>query len=89
MHEPGFGLTLLIKDNAQLALVQSDLVAPHHGFAEGYLEVSALEPVFARCEQHGVTITQLPTSHPWNMRDFVVLDPDGYAIAVGARIKPN
>ena len=74
MYDSDFGLTMLGRDKAQLALVQTNQVHPHQGFAEGYLEVDALEELFQHCLQHGVTITQQPTIHPWNMRDFVIVE---------------
>jgi lactoylglutathione lyase len=35
----------------------------------------------------GGTLTQEPRDEPWGVRDFAVVDPDGFKITIGARAK--
>jgi lactoylglutathione lyase len=37
-----------------------------------------------RIKAHGGTLTQEPRDQPWGMRDFALVDPDGYKITIGA-----
>ena len=51
-----------------------------------YVDVDDVEAAFARCDGAGLTVTVPLTTHPWQMRDFVLRDPDGHQIAVGQRL---
>jgi catechol 2,3-dioxygenase-like lactoylglutathione lyase family enzyme len=52
-----------------------------------YVEVADVEAAFARCTDAGFTVTTPLTTHPWQMRDFVIRDRDGHQIAVGQRVE--
>ncbi|RLT26122.1 MAG: hypothetical protein DWI48_06825 [Chloroflexi bacterium] len=51
-----------------------------------YLNVRSVDVIAQRCEEAGASFLAPLTTQPWGMRDFMVLDPDGNAIAVGERV---
>jgi predicted enzyme related to lactoylglutathione lyase len=51
-----------------------------------YVDVADVEAAFAQCAAAGATIATPLTTHPWQMRDFVLQDPDGHLIAVGEQL---
>ncbi len=81
-HGPGFAL--LSRDRAGLGLVESHTFVAQSA-AVCYLDVEHVAILFEAVEGAGAKIDQVLTSHPWGMRDFVVVDPDGNKIALGER----
>lgn len=79
---PDGSFALLESGGAELALVRHE--SPQSQGA--YLYVTGVEELLARCISAGHTITSPLTTQPWGLRDFVVLDPDGHAIAIGERM---
>jgi uncharacterized glyoxalase superfamily protein PhnB len=43
-----------------------------------YIESKDLDADFARAVAAGATVIDPPAERPWNQRDFVVADPDGF-----------
>ncbi len=56
------------------------------GMVACYVDTDDVEAAFARCSAAGAEVTAGLTTHPWQMRDFVLRDPDGHQIAVGQRV---
>jgi len=54
-----------------------------------YLNVRGVDMLAERCKAAGAEFLSPLTTQPWGMRDFVVVDPDGNAIAVGERVTPR
>ena len=50
------------------------------GHIDAYITVSSLQAYFDDCANSGANITQDIQSHPWDVTDFCVEDPDGYVI---------
>ncbi len=44
------------------------------------LEVDDLDAYYEQVRQAGIAPKGPPVRHPWGERDFVVLDPDGFAL---------
>ena len=44
------------------------------------VETETVDNMAARLEESGVEIEEGPVNRPWNTRDIVVLDPDGYRL---------
>ncbi len=49
-----------------------------------YVEDHALEPLYHRALTHSKTRTEELTMQPWGVRDFRVIDPDGYYVRVSS-----
>jgi len=56
------------------------------GIVACYVDVADVGSAFERCSAAGATVTMPLATHPWQMRDFVLQDPDGHQIAVGQRV---
>lgn len=50
-----------------------------------YIDVTHVEELYRSCSDSGISISHPLTVHPWGMKDFVVVDPDGHQIALGER----
>ena len=71
---------------ADLLLV-SEVNAPYPAQARGtgislsfLAQTEAIDDMAARLEESGVEIKEGPVNRPWNTRDIVILDPDGYRL---------
>ena len=71
---------------ADLLLV-SEANAPYPAQARGtgislsfLAQTEAIDDMAARLEESGVEIKEGPVNRPWNTRDIVILDPDGYRL---------
>src|SRR3712207_5346569 len=49
---------------------------------EVVLEVDDLEAAYERVRRAGVRPVEAPRERPWGLRDFRILDPDGYYLRV-------
>jgi uncharacterized glyoxalase superfamily protein PhnB len=45
--------------------------------------VQDVDALAKRIKAHGGTLAQEPADQPWGMRDFAVVDPDGFKITIG------
>ncbi len=82
MGEPA-SFAILVSGDASLALA-STVDPAVAGIASVYLEVDDVDAAHARASAAGCEPTE-PVDHPWGLRDFVVRDPDGHLLAIGAR----
>ncbi|HMO54165.1 MAG TPA: VOC family protein [Tepidiformaceae bacterium] len=80
---PDGSFALLESGGAELALVRHESPQPQGA----YLYVKGVEELLAPCTAAGHTISYPLTTEPWGIRNFVVLDPDGHAIAIGERVE--
>lgn len=80
---PDGSFALLESGGAELALARHESPQPQGA----YLYVTGVEELLARCTSAGKTITYPLTREPWGLINFVVLDPDGHAIAIGERVE--
>lgn len=46
-----------------------------------------VDALAARVKGHGVELEQEPGDRPWGMRDFSLVDPDGFKLTIGATLK--
>ena len=76
---------ILANAGGSLGLARSDDPAVA-SIAACYIEVADVDAVFARCSGAGAVIAMPLTTHPWQMRDFVLRDPDGHLVAVGEQL---
>lgn len=53
------------------------------GFRVYCTTVQDVDALAQRIKARGGTLAQEPTDQPWGMRDFAVVDPDGYKITIG------
>lgn len=80
---PEYGLALLSRQGAEVALVQSnEEIKPQ----SAYLYVKGVDLLYEHCRKNGAEISRELTTHPYAIRDFVVKDPDGHQIGVGERL---
>lgn len=79
---PEYGLAIVSKQGAEVALFQAETPAPQGA----YLYVKGVDLLYAHCQSKGATISRELTTHPYAIRDFVVTDPDGHSIGIGERI---
>ena len=75
---------ILAAGDATLAIAQAEHPAVA-GIAGCYVDVADVDAAHEHCAAAGIDVTE-PVSHPWQMRDFVLRDPDGHQIAVGQRL---
>ena len=74
------------KDSAEIHLKHSAPLQEerdnrlNHGHIDAYITVSNLPAYFDFCVKNGANITQGIETHPWDVTDFCVADPDGYFI---------
>jgi catechol 2,3-dioxygenase-like lactoylglutathione lyase family enzyme len=79
---PEYGLAILSKQGAEVALFQNE--APVSQGA--YLYVKNVEALYAYCQSQGAEINRELTTHPYGIKDFVVKDPDGHLIGIGQKV---
>lgn len=79
------GMMILERDDAEIHLT---LVKGHRGKTHNvfHLLVSDADAVYERCSVHGARIIRRIRDAPWGLRTFVLADPDGNRIDVGARL---
>ncbi|GJM43124.1 MAG: hypothetical protein DHS20C20_34060 [Ardenticatenaceae bacterium] len=72
------------------AVFQLYLVPPEREITpSGYLYIfvgSNIDQLFAEFEANGVTIRQVPESHPWGLREFMIADNNGHLLRFGTHI---
>jgi uncharacterized glyoxalase superfamily protein PhnB len=51
--------------------------------------VQDVDELAARVKARGGTLTHEPRDQPWGMRDFGVIDPDGFKITIWKKIPPK
>lgn len=53
------------------------------GFRLHCRTVQDVDDIAAEIKARGGTLDQEPTTHPWGVRDFAIVDPNGFKISVG------
>ncbi len=78
----------LVAGDVEIFLNQDQSEAkPKAGGMSLYLELEGLDQLLDRVQQHGVKI-EIPLNETFNgMREFAVLDPDGYMIIFAEPVK--
>ncbi len=82
MGEPKLFFGLVVREGAEIALVQNDDPQP----VGCYVYVTGVDALHDRLAASGATITNPLATQPWGNRDFVIADPDGHQIAIGERL---
>ena len=49
----------------------------------------SIDELAARAKSHGAEIVVAPVDRPWNAREVLILDPDGYRLLFTQRIDPR
>src|SRR5262245_19959942 len=49
----------------------------------------SIDELAARAKTHGAEIVVAPVDRPWNAREVLILDPDGYRLLFTQRIDPH
>ena len=57
------------------------------GFRIYCATVQDVDTLGARAKSRGAKLTQEPRDQPWGMRDFSLVDPDGFNITIGSDLK--
>jgi catechol 2,3-dioxygenase-like lactoylglutathione lyase family enzyme len=83
---PSFAI--LQRGHATIALTLLENPAVSRNWA-AYIYVTDADALHAELLRHGVVIADLPTTQPYNCRDFVVDDPDGHIICFGTVLTPD
>ena len=52
-----------------------------------YLNVDDADALFAEAKANGATFEQEPTTQPYGMRDFSLVDPNGYLLIFGSPVE--
>jgi predicted enzyme related to lactoylglutathione lyase len=78
-------LALVRAGEAALGIVLAERPGVNSSTA-GYLGVSDVDALHARCQQRGVPVVVPLTDQPWGLRDFVIEIPGGHRLALGMRI---
>ena len=55
----------------------------HTGIGSAYVYVDDADALHAELRDRGARVARDPVSHPWGLRDFSVLDPEGNQITFG------
>ena len=55
----------------------------HSGIGSAYVYVDDADALHAELVGRGAAVQGRPESHPWGLRDFRVLDPDGNQLTFG------
>ena len=85
MGEPP-NFAILKKDGASMALIEhSKVYDVGEAGVNMYIDVTNVEELYKFCKSSDIEISYELTTHPWGMKDFVIVDRDGHQIAFGER----
>ena len=91
----GFEVEMSVGEPAYLAMIRSGEVSFGIVLAEnpgvnsttaGYIGVTDVDELHARCRDRGVPVTTPLTDQLWGLRDFVIEIPGGHRLAFGQRL---
>jgi catechol 2,3-dioxygenase-like lactoylglutathione lyase family enzyme len=68
-------------EQAHIQLTYSSDVQPYRLFV---MIGAYLDRLYEEYRQHDVMITRVPTTHPWGIRDFSIIDNNGHQITFGS-----
>jgi uncharacterized glyoxalase superfamily protein PhnB len=74
-------LGVMDRDAVRLLLVAR--TARHADRGAAYVYVDDADALHAELRANGATIEREPESHPWGLRDFRVVDPEGNRLTFG------
>lgn len=84
----GFGVNyaqddigVMDRDTCRILLVAR--TGLHTGIGSAYIYVDDADALFAEFQSAGALLLARPVDHPWGLRDFVAVDPDGNRITFG------
>jgi uncharacterized glyoxalase superfamily protein PhnB len=69
------------RDEVRILLVAR--TGKHTDAASCYVYVRDADELHAELRSKGANVQEAPVSHPWGLRDFAVLDPEGNEITFG------
>ena len=69
------------RDRVRLLLVAR--TERHRGIGSAYVYVEDADALYAELQSKGAAVQGVPESHPWGLRDFRVLDPEGNQLTFG------
>ncbi len=91
-YQRALGFRLVRRDPGYASLVNgsvvlglgpaADLPERRGAGVEIVLEVNDLDAAWARVQRAGVRPVEEPRDRPWGLRDFRIVDPDGYHLRV-------
>ncbi len=85
MGEPT-NFAIISKDGASMSLVvHDDVYDVGWAWVNMYIDVVNVEDLYEHCKSSGIKISYDLATHPWGMKDFTMVDPDGHQIAFGER----
>lgn len=74
---------LAVLDRDEVRLLLFARTPRHQGIGTAYFYVGDADALYAELRANGANPQGEPVSHPWGLRDFQVLDPDGNEIRFG------
>jgi uncharacterized glyoxalase superfamily protein PhnB len=74
-------LGVMDRDSVRVLLVARGQT--HRGIGSCYVYVENADALHAELTAKGAAVQGEPVSHPWGLRDFTVLDPEGNRIVFG------
>ncbi len=83
----GVTFAIVRRDHIEIGLGQAAYEAAAPGGASCYCKLSqGIEALYAEYESHGVSILHPLADEPYQMREFMISDPDGNTINFGQPI---
>lgn len=85
MGEPA-NFAIISKDSASISLTQhSTIYDVWDAWVNMYIDVINVEELCEHCKSSDIKISYDLATHPWGMKDFTIVDPDGHQIAFWER----
>jgi catechol 2,3-dioxygenase-like lactoylglutathione lyase family enzyme len=72
-----------VMDRDEVTVLLNPRDAKHLGIGSSYFYVANADALYAELKAKGAKIDGEPVSHPWGLRDFGVIDPDGNELWFG------
>ena len=72
-----------VMDRDKVCILLIARTAQHKGIGSAYVYVADADALYAELKAKGARVQGEPISHPWGLRDFLVLDPEGNEIRFG------
>jgi catechol 2,3-dioxygenase-like lactoylglutathione lyase family enzyme len=72
-----------VMDRDQISVLLIPRTEQRTGIGSTYVYVENADALYAELRAKGAHVQGEPVSHPWGLRDFAVLDPDGNALWFG------
>jgi catechol 2,3-dioxygenase-like lactoylglutathione lyase family enzyme len=72
-----------VMDRDAVTLLLTKRRRPHQGPGAMYAYIENADALYAELKASGADLRGEPVSHPWGLRDFLVVDPDGNELRFG------